>query len=433
MIRFWDNLVGLPGFEPGTSCTPSKRASQAAPQPEEVVTRPQPSHVFHLVYNRGLGRLKQGTLRYSLPMQPLAPILVALTALAASDISKVDILKSGLDPTRLAAIPSRMQALTDHGLASGCVTLVSRHGVVAELDAVGMADIEAHRPMRTDTIFQIMSMTKPVTAVGLMMLVEEGKLALNEPVEKYLPEFHEQTLVGGTRPVRPVVLRDLMTHTSGMGSDAPETMKQLQQRMDHTLGEAVAAYARQPLSFQPGTKWQYSNNGIATLGRLIEVASGIPYERFIAERILVPLGMKDSFFFAPADKIGRIAMVYRTYNGKLARAGDDILGGDPALYRKGAKYPAPEWGLYSTAEDLARFYQMMLNGGTYNNRRYLSRMAVDLMRVIHTGDMRSRSAASWRVRLWTRMGSHTGPLVSTAFLTGRYLRAWRSLRYAGLD
>ncbi|MDE3198948.1 MAG: beta-lactamase family protein [Acidobacteriota bacterium] len=324
-------------------------------------------------------------------MRPLILILGACCAAAAAP-NPTDIAKSGLDPARLAGIPVRMKQLVGQGLGAGCVTLVQRHGVIAELDAVGMADIESKKPMRTDTIFQIMSMTKPITAVGAMMLVEEGKLALNESVEKYLPEFHGQTLAGGEKPARPITLRDLMTHTSGMGSAAPDTMKDLQQRMNHTLADAVAAYAKQPLAFEPGAKWSYSNNGIATLGRLIEVASGMPYEKFIETRILAPLGMKDSFFFPPRDKIARIALVYQTSGGKPARAGDHILGGDPTLYRKGAIYPAPEWGLYSTAEDLARFYQMMLNGGTYRGRRYLSKMAVDLMRVIHTGDI---APAGW--------------------------------------
>lgn len=325
-------------------------------------------------------------------MRSLFLALVSYSAVLAATPNPADISKAGLDRARLAEIPIRMKQLVDQGLGSGSVTLVARHGVIAELDAVGMSDIESKKPMRTDSIFQIMSMTKPITAVGVMMLVEEGKVALNEPVEKYLPEFRGQTLAGGKKPARPVVLRDLMTHTSGMGSAAPDTMKDLQQRMSHPLAEAVAAYARQPLAFEPGTKWSYSNNGIATLGRLIEVVSGMPYERFITTKILEPLGMKDSFFFPPRDKIPRIALVYKTSNGNLTRSGGNILGGDPTLYRKGAKYPAPEWGLYSTAEDLAHFYQMMLNGGSYQGRRYLSKMAVDLMRIIHTGDI---APAGW--------------------------------------
>jgi len=147
----------------------------------------------------------------------------------------------------------------------------------------------------------------------------------------------------------------------------------------------VALFAQQPLEFEPSSRWRYSNPGIAVLGRIIEVVSGQPYEKFQQERIFKLLGMKDSFFFPPVDKLGRIAMVYRLEKGKLVRAGGDILGGDPALYRKGAKFPAPEFGLYSTASDLAAFYQMALNGGTYKGARLLSRASVEVMTALHTG------------------------------------------------
>jgi CubicO group peptidase (beta-lactamase class C family) len=326
----------------------------------------------------------------------IAAVLCLPLALSAASSVTVNPAKAGLDPDRLALIPSRMKQLVDQKLGAGCVTLVMRHGIIGEFDAVGWQDIEAQKPMRTDSIFQIMSMTKPITAVGVMMLVEEGKLGLHEPVEKYLPEFRGQMLISGRnsdgtivlkKPSRPIVIRDLMTHTSGLHGGPPEGLKDIDQKMDRSLAEAVLAYSQQPLDFEPGTKWQYSNNGIAVLGRLIEVTADEPYERYISERILQPLGMKDSFFFAPADKTGRIAMVYRRENGKLVRAGAEALGGDPALYREGAKYPAPEFGLYSTAEDLSHFYQMMLNGGTYNGRRYLSRQSVDLMREVHTGNI----------------------------------------------
>src|SRR5262245_25892596 len=208
--------------------------------------------------------------------------------------------------------------------------------------------------MKTDSIFQIMSMTKPVVAVAIMMLMEEGKLAVSDPVEKHLPEFRglwmnstkptgqERHLV---RPPRAITLRDLMTHTSGMIAALPEGIKELYTKMHLTLGEAVSIYSQQPLDFEPGTRWHYSNPGIATIGRIIEVVSGQPFEKFLAERIFQPLGMKDSFLFAPPDKVDRIAMVYKLVDGKLQRSGGDILGGDPSRYRKGAKYSAPEFGM----------------------------------------------------------------------------------------
>ncbi len=292
---------------------------------------------------------------------------------------------AGLNPALLDQIPVRMKHFVDQGAAAGVVTLVSRHGRIAEFDAEGMADIESHRPMRKDTIFQIMSMTKPVTAVGIMMLAEEGKLALRDPVELHLPEFHSQNVVTGDKAARPITIRDLMTHTSGMFDAAPAEIKDYNQQMNIPLADLVKVYARQPLLFQPGTRWSYSSPGIDILGRIIEVCSGQKYEDFIAQRILGPLGMKDSFYFPTPERIPRIAMVYEGHDGKLTRSPGTILAGDPAKYRRGSVYAAPGWGLYSTAEDLSHFYQMMLNGGTYNGRQFLSRFSVELMPQVQTG------------------------------------------------
>jgi len=289
-----------------------------------------------------------------------------------------------------------MQQFIDRQTVSGAVTLVAHGDDIVEFDALGMADIEAGHPMRKDTIFQIMSMTKPVTAIGIMMLAEEGKLALRDPVEQYLPEFHGQHVPANngpdaarlSLPDRPITIRDLMTHTSGVQDVAPAAIHDYPQLMNVPLDEVVRQLARQPLLFQPGTQWSYSSPGIEILGRLIEVCSGQKYEDFIASRILRPLGMKDSFFFPPAEKIARIAMVYEQNDGKLVRAPATILAGDPAKYRQGAIFPAPGWGLYSTAEDLLHLYRMMLNNGVYEGRRYLSPFSVHLMTEAHTTGIR---------------------------------------------
>jgi CubicO group peptidase (beta-lactamase class C family) len=250
--------------------------------------------------------------------------------------------------------------------------------------------------MRTDSIFQVMSMTKPITAAGLMMLVEEGKVVLTEPVDKYLPEFRDQPSAAegeGAPAARPqsrrrrMMVYQLLTHTNGMTDPAPERRQEIQCDLGLSLADAVKYYATLPLRFEPGTRWSYSNAGLATAGRIIEVVSGMPYEQFIARRILEPLGMKDSFYFPDAARIPRIAMLYRAENGKLVLPGRNVLGGDPAKFRQGARYPAPEFGLYSTAADLAAFYQMMLNGGTYKGRRYLSKSSVDTMTALHTGSL----------------------------------------------
>jgi CubicO group peptidase (beta-lactamase class C family) len=157
--------------------------------------------------------------------------------------------------------------------------------------------------------------------------------------------------------------------------------------MHKTLGEAVSLYSQSPLVFEPGTKWQYSNAGIATLGRIVEVASDQSYDQFLATRVFQPLGMSDTYVFPPQEKWDRIATVYTFTDGKLKPAGPDTLGGGDWKYRKGAKYPLPEGGLYSTATDLAAFYQMMLNGGTFNGKRILSKPTIDIMTAVHTGDL----------------------------------------------
>lgn len=304
--------------------------------------------------------------------------------------------KAGMDSERLGRIPARMKFYVEKGTIAGAVTLVARHGVVASLEAVGVQNLDSKAPMRTDSIFQIMSMTKPFTAVALMMLVEEGKVVLSDPVEKYLPEFKGLWLnePGATdkerkqvHPARRITLRDLLTHTSGMASGPPAGADNLLSKMHLTLAEAVNLYSQQPLEFEPGTRWQYSNPGIATLGRIVEVVAGLPFEKYLEERILQPLGMKDSFIFPPANKVDRVAMVYELKDGKLKKSDREILAGDPALFRKGARYSGPEYALCSTATDLFAFYQMMLNGGTYNGKRLLSRAGVEVMTELHTGSI----------------------------------------------
>ncbi len=303
---------------------------------------------------------------------------------------------SGINGAIAAQIPGRIQHFIDAGTVAGAVTLVARGNEVVEFDALGKADIEAGRAMAKDTIVQIMSMTKPVTAIGIMMLAEEGKLALRDPVEQYLPEFRDQHVAANVGPdaarlskvEHAITIRDLLTHTAGIQDPAPASVHDYPQLMNVPLEQVVREFAKQPLLFQPGTAWSYSSPGIEILGRIIEVCSGQKYESFITERILKPLGMSDSFFFPPADKVGRIAMVYVQKDGKLVRAPATILGGDPAKYRQGAVFPAPGWGLYSTAEDLLHLYRMMLNGGVYEGHRYLSPFSVHVMTEAQTTGIR---------------------------------------------
>ena len=294
-------------------------------------------------------------------------------------------------------IHERMKDYVDRGSIPGAVTLVRHKGEIVSLDAVGYQDIEAKKPMTKDSIFQVMSMTKPFTGVAIMMLVEEGKIALNDAVEKLLPEFRGQMVMDvaadGKRtlrkPTRAITVRDLMTHTSGM-TGPPDGLKELYTRMDKTLAEAVLVYSQTPLAFDPGTKWQYSNTGIATLGRIVETQSKMKFEDFLAQRIFEPLGMRDSHIFLPEAKHSRLAAVYRIGDdGKLHKSGEEILGGYSLDYRKGAKYSGPEFALYTTANDLANFYQMMLNDGVYGGKRLLSKASVKVMTMVHTGDLKA--------------------------------------------
>lgn len=301
---------------------------------------------------------------------------------------------------RLPQIAPRMKSFVEHGEIAGAVTLASRNGTVQHLEAVGWQDKEKQTPMKTDTIFEIMSMTKPVTAAGIQMLAEEGLLALTDPVEKHLPEFRGQRMIAShskdsvvlKAPSRPITIRDLLTHTSGMPEMPPAGAGGvgLYRSMNLTLAHAVHLFSQMPLEFEPGAKWSYSNTGMATLGRIIEVVSDRPYETFLEERVFRPLGMKDTFFFPPPDKLSRIAAVYTYANGKLSNAGDGI-------YRKRAKYPMPEGGLYSTAADLAAFYQMMLNGGVYQGKRLLSKASVQMVTSDHTPGMARDFGLGWAV------------------------------------
>lgn len=278
--------------------------------------------------------------------------------------AKADAPPPDFNPERLARLNERMKSFVDRGRTAGMVTLLAHQGKIVQQSALGFQDLESQKPMPENAIFQIASMTKPITCVGIMILAEDGLLSIADPVEKYLPGFAklqirekaEGDVEEIRKPKRKITLRDLMTHTSGMSSGYPEEFKELFAKRDRTLADAVEAFPTRFLDFEPGTKWSYSNMGIATLGRIIEIVSGKSYEEFLTERIFQPLGMNDSHFFVPEAKRDRIATIYKLENGKLTKA-------DVDLYRQGAKYPAPEAGLYSTAQDLFQFYQMMLLPG----------------------------------------------------------------------
>lgn len=288
---------------------------------------------------------------------------------------------ASIDQPRLAQITERMNAFVASGAIAGSVTLVEHQGKIVHLAATGYSDIANKTKMDTGNIFEIMSMTKPFTGVAIMMLAEEGRLSISDPLEKHLPEFRGIQLEenGNLKaPARKITIHDLMTHTSGLPEYGPPALADLYTTYKHTLAEVTLLNSQLSLKFEPGTKWQYSNPGLAALGRVIEAISGQTYEQFLAQRIFSPLGMKDTFLFAKPEHYARIAHVYGTATGKLVDFGD-------AIYRKGGKYSMPEGGMYSTATDLVAFYRMVLNGGMHNGKRVLSKASIDTMTKLHTG------------------------------------------------
>jgi CubicO group peptidase (beta-lactamase class C family) len=294
------------------------------------------------------------------------------------------------DRQRLAQIPAKMQAFVDQGVISGAVTVVGRHDGILCYDAVGKRDLAAGLPMTKDTLFRIASMTKPITALGLMLLVDEGRLAIDDPVEKHLPEFCGQMLVASRtadlvtlkKPARKITLRDLLTHTSGLPGRYPPGCADLLLKRNHTLAEAIMAQSQRPLEFEPGSKWAYCNAGIDTLGRVIEVVSGQAYETFLQQRLFAPLGMNDSTFYPTDEQRRRVAKLYEVVNGRLSEAPDRLLGQSPD-----ARFPMPCAGLFTTGGDLARLYQMFLNGGRCQARQLVSTATLREMTRLQTGTL----------------------------------------------
>jgi CubicO group peptidase (beta-lactamase class C family) len=324
-------------------------------------------------------------LRRPRPARPLIIALGLLPGLAPTAPAQVE-------PQISTEMRAGLQRFIDSKEISGAVTLVGTPDGVVSLMAVGLRDSENNLPMGPDTVFRIASMTKPITAVAILMLLDEGKLAIDDPVEKYLPEFRGQMLAWlrqgdsqiSRRPARPITLRDLLTHTSGLpDSSTTDSYGREDGKPSTTLAESSEIYGRRPLSFEPGTRWSYSNSGINTLGRVIEVVSGMPYEDFLKDRIFEPLGMPDTTFYPSPDQMKRAAVVYSLEDGGLSPV--DSFRVAPV---RGERPPSPAGGLFSTASDLSKLYQMMLRRGTLGGRRILSESAVDRMTRLQTGEIK---------------------------------------------
>jgi len=344
----------------------------------------------------------------------LAITLIALPLIAAP-VAPVPTAKPedvGLSSERLAFIDRMIERRIAAGEIAGAVTIVARNGKVAHHSAKGVVDLESKQPMRTSTIFRIASMTKPVTGVAIMMLVEEGKLRLNDPVSRYIPEFKGQkvavaapgTPAGGrggrgaqggqgtpapppqfttVAATREITIKDLLTHVSGLGSGAMgnSEIDKVARKEGETLAQYIPRLGTTSLEFQPGSRWTYSPGaGFETLGRIVEIASGLPLDQFFRQRIFDPLGMKDIAFWPTEAQWTRVASVYqRGANGLTKQTPANDTNSRGIYFRASG-------GLYSTAEDYIPMGVMLANMGEFNGKHLLGRKTVEMMSAAHVLD-----------------------------------------------
>jgi CubicO group peptidase (beta-lactamase class C family) len=334
---------------------------------------------------------------------PVLSLLAICLAAAGQGLTLAKPESVGLSSERLQRIATVVQRDIDQKRIAGAVTLVARRGHIVWLKAQGMQDREASKPMQTDSIFRICSMTKPITSLAVMMLYEEGHFTLDDPISKYLPEFKDPKVLvkptsGKTYTIpatREITIRNLLTHTSGLTYPWNPELGQMYKdaniahgllQYDGTIEENVKRLAALPLLFNPGERFEYSL-GIDVLGRLVEVVSGKSLDEFFKTRIFEPLGMKDTEFYVPDAKVDRLATAYTWYPEKgLSRFPDQpITEGGTFTYSADYPYRGPKklysggGGLCSTAADYLRFCQMMLDGGKVKDTRLVSRKTVDLM------------------------------------------------------
>ena len=338
----------------------------------------------------------------------LVALLVALvpSSLVAQGLTRAVPESVGMSSERLERLTDALQGYVDDGQMAGAVAIVVRHGRIAYLEAVGQRDVASGSPMTTDAIFRIASQTKALASTGVMLLQEEGRLLITDPVGNYLPAFKNTTVAepndeGGydvVPPRRPITIRDLLTHTAGISYGSGPAADKWQEAeitgwyfadRDETVGDVMSRLAELPLDAHPGEAWIYGYN-TDILGAMIEEISGQTLGAFLKERLFDPLGMTDTHFFLPEGKLGRLATVYSSVGdgSSFERAPDPghmvgqghYVNGPRKAFSAGA-------GVLSTATDYATFLQMMLNGGELNGTRVLSRKTVESMISDHMGDI----------------------------------------------
>lgn len=286
----------------------------------------------------------------------------------------------GGDAKELAQISARMREFVVGGEIAGAVTLVATREKILHLDAVGYTDLNRKTPLPKEAIFWIASMTKPITATAVLMMQDEGKLSVNDQVSKYIPELADLKTPSGQ--AANLTVRHLLTHTSGLAEATPEQAKSARQ-----LSDLIPAYARQSVAFDPGSRWQYSQSGINTAARIVEIVSGQNFSDFLRQRLFDPLGMKDTTFYLHQKQLPRLAKSYKKDGNALQESAISILHGHQPESRD--RYPAANGGLFSTASDYARFCQFILSEGKFNGKQYLKPESVKLMTSLQTGELKT--------------------------------------------
>ncbi|MGI8991832.1 MAG: serine hydrolase domain-containing protein [Bryobacteraceae bacterium] len=330
-------------------------------------------------------------------------VLAGLPSRAAS-VKGIKPEDAGISSDRLLRIHETIQRHIDSHQISGAVTLVARKGRLVHLEAHGLMDLDSKKPMEKNSIFRIFSMSKPVAGVAVLMLMEEGKIRLNDPVSKFIPEFEGMKVaVARERPAGPaaaggspsaplqfytvpalreITIQDLLTHVSGLGS-GPASSAQMQgiaRKPDEKLADYIPRLGTTPLDFQPGSRWTYSPGAaFDTLGRIVEIVSGQPFDRFLRERIFDPLGMKNAFFYPSEDLWPLIPTAYH-------RSKDSLRKTENQNRLVSKTYFSGAGGLLAGAEEYALFGEMLLEGGQLNGKRLLSPRTVELMRSVFVPD-----------------------------------------------
>ena len=414
----------------------SFRCAKPTPLAEPLVQNlPNGEHTLEIVA-AGDGNVRiEGLYVFQPPEQPASGrrAIAHKSGMADSEVSETNLPKAA--PVPLATV---LQSSVDKQLIAGAVALVADKDNVLDLEAVGYSSLSTKTPMRTNDLFWIASMSKSITASALMMLVDEGKVDVDDPVEKYLPEFKGQQVAasrdkGPPHPPRhPITIKEVMSHTSGLALAGDPSV-----RNTYSLKANVAKYAAAPLRQEPGTKFEYNNCGIDTGARIIEVVSGRPYADFMQRRLFDPLGMKDTTFWPTDQQAKRLARSARFTADKtgleevkldkgvtpalIQRLGHGVTAppamlsdfGIGTIFDYANHFAEPAGGMFSTASDLGKFCQMLLNGGVYQGKRYLSEKAIKQMTSIQTGSVPVNPQEACGLGWFIKIRDDEGPSVGS--------------------